>query len=78
MVMPTQHFVEQIQKRWGDSKRVAMAAINETFNHEDLFSFDHDDQVGTAMEIGILVGQTEKETAQVFIERFTQFLCEQE
>lgn len=78
MRTPSPQFVEAVHKAWGNPERVADAAIRETFEHDDRFGFDHDDQVQNAKQVGIIVGRTEKDGPAAFIEQFTKFLNEDE
>lgn len=78
MRTPSARFVEAVNKNWGNPDRVADAAINETFQHEDRFGFDHDDQVQNAKQVGILVGRCEEGDAAFFVEQFTEFLNKDE
>lgn len=71
---PTQIFVEEVQRRWGDPVRVAEAGLDETFRHEDAFGQDHDDQVNNAVRIGIMAGETISRGPQAFVDAFVTLL----
>ncbi len=69
-------FRRDLQSGWGSPNLVADAALNELFRlTADL---DHDEQVSHAMVLGIIAGQTEKETLDKFLEKFEVYLKEEE
>lgn len=67
-------FIQRVRDVWGDPEKVAQAGINETFEHEDCFGLDHDDQVDNAMRIGVLAGLTANQTPQTFIDGFEKLV----
>ena len=74
----TDTFKDKVRESWGTPKAVADAAIAETFRHGDIItSFDLDDQVDRARDIGILAGKCNDSTPDEFIRQFEEkFLSE--
>ena len=68
----TDTFRRQVLERWGNLKSVGEAGQNEMFSHGEAIGLDHDDQVGHAMDIGILVGETKGSDPEEFIRRFEE------
>ena len=76
MKEPTEQFKQAVRRAWGNPRRVTEAGISETFNHPDVFGFDHDDQVNNAARIGVTAGLTASNGPEAFIEAFTKILNE--
>ena len=75
MRKPSIGFEMEVRAEWGSPHQVALVACQETFSHEHRFNVEeHDQIVDTAVKVGILVGQSV--TADDFIDRFTNFLNE--
>ncbi len=76
MTEPRKDFAEKVRQAWGNPERVAAVGIIETFNHEDRFDFDRDDQLRNATRIGVIAGKTADKRPEDFIESFTALLNE--
>ncbi len=74
MKQPSTLFAHKVRLVWGNPERVADVGIDETFRHDDVFGFDHDDQVSNAKRIGVLAGKTAEKGPEAFVEGFTKFL----
>lgn len=66
----TDIFRKKVGEVWGNSKLVADAALNELFRHGNEINLDYDDQIGYAMQIGLLAGELNNSDADTFIKRF--------
>ena len=65
--------MNELQRVWGHPKAVAEAALNETFRIEG-FDLDHDGQVNTARDIGILAGLNANKTPEDFLNDFRELI----
>lgn len=67
----TTTFYEQVREAWGNPRKVADAAFNELFRHDDI-GLDHDDQVDYAKKIGLLAGLMKERSLNEFIAAFNK------
>ena len=55
----SEEFKEAIRRHWGNAQEIAGAAHTELWRHygEIYIGEDHDDQVSSALQLGVFVGQ---------------------